>query len=73
MPDIRHDIKNDLRLCGKSQADLSRATGIPYRRLSGAVSGYWFLSAFEESQIRRQIDRWQAEQNPMPTGTGGQA
>ena len=61
MPDIRDDIKLSVRLCGKSIASVSRATGIEYRRLSGFVNGYWYISPEEEANIRRVIEQWKNE------------
>ena len=37
-------IKSKLDRVGKSVADVSRETGLPYQRLSGYVNGYWALS-----------------------------
>ena len=58
MPSIRHDIKTDLKACGRSMADLSRETDIHYRRLAGVVMGYWYLRPEEEKKIREIIRSW---------------
>ena len=58
MPAIRTDIKADLKACGRTMADLGRQTGIHYRRLAGAVMGYWYLRPEEEKQIRQIIQSW---------------
>ena len=59
MPSIRSDIKGDLKMCRRSMADLCRETGIQYRRLAGAVMGYWYLRPEEERQIREALQAWQ--------------
>ena len=59
MPAIRTDIKSDLKMCRHTMADLCRETGIQYRRLAGAVMGYWFLRPEEEKQIRETLQAWQ--------------
>ena len=58
MPAIRNDIKTDLKLCRRSLADLCRETGIHYRRLAGAVMGYWYLRPEGEKQIRVALQSW---------------
>lgn len=61
MPDIRSDIKEKCRLCGKTISDLCRATGIPYQRLSGAINGYWFLNDSSERLVRLALQKWEEE------------
>ncbi len=58
MPEIRTDIKIQLRKCGKTMADLSRQTAIPYRRLAGGIQAYWYLRPEEEKRIQDILKRW---------------
>ena len=61
MPNIRYDQKKNLKSCSKTAADLSRTTGIEYRRLSGALNGYWYLRPEEDLLIRKTIEEWLKE------------
>ncbi len=63
MPCIRHDLKDQLKKCSKTMADLSRETGIQYRRLAGAIMGYWYLRPEEEKQINNTILAWNNDAN----------
>ena len=55
------DIKTELHSLGRSGADLSRLSGIPYRRLSGFLTGYWALRFEEIDRINMVILQWQSE------------
>ena len=59
--DYRKEMRTDLNATGKTIADLSRASGIPYKRLSGFFCSYWWLNQNEERQIRSIIGLWQKE------------
>lgn len=58
MPEIRTDIKQSLKEIGRTLADLCRSSGIHYKRLSGAVNGYWNLKYDEEIKIKSIIAEW---------------
>lgn len=61
MLDYRHDLKGELTSLKKSTAELSRASCIPYKRLSGFFCQYWFLSHDEERQVRNILLLWEEE------------
>ena len=61
MQDYREDLGNELKRLNRSKAELSRATGIAYKRLSGFFCRYWFLSLTEERQVRSIISHWREE------------
>lgn len=58
MTGIKLDLKQELRECGRTIADLSRSTMIEYRRLSGYMNGYFSIRPDEETEIYRQIEDW---------------
>jgi hypothetical protein len=61
MNDYRIEMRNDLKEAGKTIADLSRASAIPYKRLSGFFCRYWYLSHEEERQVRNILLLWSEE------------
>lgn len=61
MAATREDIKDNLRSAGRSIADLSRDTDIPYPRLSGALNGYWSLPWKQEDAVRAALRRYAGE------------
>lgn len=61
--DYRKELKNELQSLGRSQADLSRYTGIPYKRLQGFFCQYWFLAIEEERLVRNTLLLWNEEKN----------
>jgi len=58
MPAIRVDIKTRCRSTGHTLADLSRATGILYPNLTGALNGYWHLPYYHELCVSRVLKTW---------------
>ena len=46
---------------GKTGADLARSTGIPYRRLTGYLCGYWSLRFEEIDAIENILGHWKCE------------
>ena len=54
-------IKQRVSDCDKTVADLCRATGINYKRLSGAVNGYWNLKPNLLRKIADVVDCWENE------------
>ena len=61
------DIKTELHSLGRSGADLSRLSGIPYRRLSGFLTGYWALRFEEIDGIENILRHWKMESIPRQT------
>jgi hypothetical protein len=60
--DYRPKIKTDLNNMGKTIADLSRASGIPYKRLSGFFCSYWYLNQDDERKLRNVLLLWHDEE-----------
>lgn len=53
------DLKLMRLLCGLRQLDLSVATGVPTYKISGAETGRFQLSEFEERALRAfLVERW---------------
>jgi hypothetical protein len=66
MNDYRIEMRHDLDLVRKSIAELGRASGIAYKRLSGFFCQYWYLSQEEERRVRGILLLWK-DKKPLQT------
>ena len=54
------EFSEKLKQIKKTQIWLSKKTGIPWRRLSGALGGYWQLRPEEQFAVRKVIREFEA-------------
>ena len=55
---IRTDIKNSLKICGKSIADLSRELEIPYQTMDSYLNGRRNIPKGIEARIAKTLEVW---------------